>query len=495
MTRTGTGLRTASLRRRLVISTIVAVILVLGAAVAATEILVGAQLKATATAQLDDRVQRARSIHDTGADPAAVVTAAQGGGTTARLVTTDGRTYGNPDLDAEAPTPDPPQPGDPAAPPAAPLQPPGPPPSGTDSESVTTQLSDGSLLTVAVDTAAISDVRDQLRSVLVAVFLVALVLVGLVVVIIVRTSLRPLHHMTVLARRIASGARGDRLDPDRTNTEIGSAAAAFDQMLDSVEAAERRERATSARTRQFFDDAAHELRTPIAGIRAAAETLIRAGADADANVREELEVLLVRESGRAARLVDDLLSLARIDEGVVVDRRPVDLDALVAADIERLSVAAPGRTIEAHGRKGVVAEGDPLRLAQILANLTNNAVAYSPHDEPVSITISHTVHDIRLAVRDNGIGIPAGERERVFERLVRLDRARTIGSGSGLGLSIARDLARAHGGELECHGNGPENGSTFVLLLPRGLVTTSAPSRASQHRVASPQQAGRRALG
>ncbi|WP_052059993.1 HAMP domain-containing protein [Rhodococcoides fascians] len=249
MTKPGTGLRTASLRRRLVISTIVAVILVLGAAVAATEILVGAQLKATATAQLDDRVQRARSIHDTGADPAAVVTAAQGGGTTARLVTTDGRTYGNPDLDAEAPTPAPPQPGDPAAPPAAPLQPPGPPPSGTDSESVTTQLSDGSLLTVAVDTAAISDVRDQLRSVLVAVFLVALVLVGLAVVVIVRTSLRPLHQMTVLARRIASGARGDRLDPDRTNTEIGSAAAAFDEMLDSVEAAEQRERATSARTR------------------------------------------------------------------------------------------------------------------------------------------------------------------------------------------------------------------------------------------------------
>lgn len=315
-------LRTTSLRRRLIISTLAAVLVVLGAAVAATDILVGAQLKASATAQLDDRAERARSIHDSGADPAAVVTAAQGGGTTAQLVASDGRTYGNVDLAAVPISPTPLQAAGSNSPPPTPPVPPNPPPLGSDKLTKTIELSDGSLLTVAVDTAAISDVQNQLRSILIAVFAAAIALVGVSVVLIVRRSLKPLDHVTTLARRIASGNRGERLDPDRTDTEIGRAASAFDTMLDSVEAAETKERAASARTRQFFDDAAHELRTPIAGVQSAAETLIRTGSDASLDVREELEVLLVRESRRAARLVDDLLSLARIDEGIVIDHRP-----------------------------------------------------------------------------------------------------------------------------------------------------------------------------
>lgn len=134
--------------------------------------------------------------------------------------------------------------------------------------------------------------------------------------------------MTALAGQIARGRRGDRLSPTRTETELGRAAAAFDVMLDALEGAETQAWSSEERTRRFVADAAHELRTPITGIAAAAEAMLHYTDGADAEQRQRLELLLMRESHRAARLVDDLVNLACLDAGIELHREPVELCGL-----------------------------------------------------------------------------------------------------------------------------------------------------------------------
>jgi signal transduction histidine kinase len=284
--------------------------------------------------------------------------------------------------------------------------------------------------------------------------------------------------MTGLARSIAAGRRGGRLQPEREDTELGRTAAAFDEMLDALEGAEetaRRSEATARhaeglarqaegaarqaegmareaegmareaegvarrsedRMREFVADAAHELRTPVAGLQTAAETLIQLGPDASAAQREELELLLVRESRRAGTLVADLLELSRIDAGLQLHLGPVDLRELAEAQVARLRLVAPEVTVEIHGAATVTADAD--RLTQVLTNLVDNA------RQAGARTVRITVGPTGVLVEDDGTGVPPAARERIFARLVHGPHSK----GAGLGLAIARGVARAHGGDL-----------------------------------------------
>jgi signal transduction histidine kinase len=334
-------------------------------------------------------------------------------------------------------------------------------------------LSDGSLLTVAVDTAGIDDVRSQLRTVLIPLLLGALVLAGLLLTIVTRTALRPLDRMTRLAQGITRGQRGRRLAPERTDTELGRTAAAFDEMLDALDGAESRALASESRTRRFVADAAHELRTPIAGVQAASEAMLAAGPATDAVGRERLQVLVLGEARRASRLVDDLLSLASIDSGLELRLEPVDLTALLNAQAEQLRLLAPGLCVEVVAPPYTVL-ADQLRLTQVIANLFENARRYVPRPGRVMVRGTRHGSGVDVLVIDDGPGIAAQDRERIFDRLVRLDdaRARDNGStgttvGSGLGLAIARGIARSHGGELTCvPPTDPWTGAAFLLHLP-----------------------------
>jgi signal transduction histidine kinase len=298
--------------------------------------------------------------------------------------------------------------------------------------------------------------------------------------------------MTRLARDIARGQFGRRLNPSRTNTELGRTAAAFDEMLDTLEgalhattAAEARARASEQRIRTFVGDAAHELRTPIAGIRALAEAVVQQPADADPEDRQRMHLLLVREAARAGRLVDDLLDLARIDAGLQLRRTPTDLYDLAATQLDRMRMLHPDITFHLTGASAA-ADADPERVTQILANLLTNA-CQAMHDEHAGSTATRSVTvDIRavgdlaeVSVADSGPGIPADDRERVFDRLVRLDAARDHrADGSGLGLPIARGLARAHGGDLTCAAPAPDHpGAVFILHLPLTAVHEAAEPR------------------
>ncbi|MFI6679516.1 ATP-binding protein [Kribbella sp. NPDC050470] len=317
------------------------------------------------------------------------------------------------------------------------------------------QRTRGATLLLSADTALLADASARLRNVLLVSGAAAILITALALVIGMRFALAPLDAMTGLARSIAAGRRGGRLQPERADTELGRTAAAFDEMLDALEGAERTARRSEDRMREFVADAAHELRTPVAGLQTAAETLIQLGPDASASRREELELLLVRESRRAGTLVADLLELSRIDAGLQLHLAQVDLRHLADAQASRLRLVAPDRTIDVAGSATVTA--DPERLAQVLANLLNNARQAGAHS--IQIAVGPT----RLLVEDDGPGVPVEVRERIFHRLVHGPQS----SGAGLGLAIARGIVRAHGGDLTVTDRADgHRGAAFHLTLP-----------------------------
>ncbi|MEQ4548727.1 sensor histidine kinase [Nocardioides kribbensis] len=228
--------------------------------------------------------------------------------------------------------------------------------------------------------------------------------------------------------------------------------------------AEARAVDSEARLRDFVSDAAHELRTPVTGIRAAAEHVLRT--DPPREEREQVLVDLIREAQRAGRLVDDLLLMARIDRGLALVTGPVDLRS-VAEEVARSPRPGPAVVRVAGGP--VVAAADRDRVVQVLGNLVDNAVQAGARQ--VELRSSYDGDAAVVEVVDDGPGIPAADHERVFDRLVRLDPARERrAGGSGLGLSIARGLARAHGGELVCREPAGGAGTRMRLTLPAGAT-------------------------
>ena len=273
-----------------------------------------------------------------------------GGGIRAPPVTTDGSTYGDPTIRPDTlagPTvppplpppppgwlPPPPPPGwvPPRPPVVFPFPPPGAPPPDATATVVVHQLASGGRVILVADTTQTTALIQRLREVMVVGGLITLAMAALLLAVVTRTALRPLERLTTLARSITTGDRGQRLRPNRVNTELGRAAAAFDGMLDALEASEQR-------TRQFLADAAHELRTPITGIRATAEQSSGAAAQhedgAATNSQYRRAALLLTESRRAGRLVADMLDLSRIDAGLILEFADTDLVAIAEAERER----------------------------------------------------------------------------------------------------------------------------------------------------------------
>jgi two-component system OmpR family sensor kinase len=325
------------------------------------------------------------------------------------------------------------------------------------------RLSDGSTIRLTAGTGSVDEVLGELRWVMLGASAVFLLVAAGGLVLVVRRTMRPLDTMTEAARSIAYGDRGRRLRPARRDTEIGRVAVAFDEMLDAVEGAEHQALAAEARMRAFLSDAAHELRTPVAGIRAAADTLVRT--PLGPAEREDLAVHVVRQAGRAGRLVDDMLLMARVDRGLELDLVPVDLGAVARAEASRARLRAPELRVEVVEPAGAVGvSGDDDRLGQVLGNLLENAARATGGSGVVTVVVAAEDGYGVVRVTDDGPGIQEADRERVFDRLVRLDAARDDRSGgAGLGLPIARGIARAHGGDLVCP---PGEDTAFVLTLP-----------------------------
>lgn len=479
---------TPSLQRRvtLVVLALLAVLLmVLGVTI---DVTMGVLTRHNLHDRLLAETSRADALSAAHTSPDRIAAELNGGGIRGLVVTADGAAYGDrgisPDLTAgpvepppfyppPPPFPPPPPPyAPPYPPPPYPLPPPpGPPPDAT-ATAVVHPLPDGSRVILVADTTQTTQVTHQLRGLLIAAALVTLLVAALLLIAVSRAALRPLDRLTALATAITTGDRGRRLHPERTDTELGRAASAFDGMLDALETSERRarraadtaQRAETA-TRRFLVDAAHELRTPIAGIQVAAEQLANSASEHHDGSQYRRAALLFSDARRAGRLVSDMLDLSRIDAGLALERDDVDVAAVLDGEVDRAAMLAPQITVRRTGLPSLTLQADPTRLSQIVSNLLDNARRYTPAGGAITVDLRAGDDVAEVTVTDTGPGIPEQERDRVFERLVRLDtgRARDHG-GAGLGLAIARALARAHGGDLECLPH--EGGAQFRLVLP-----------------------------
>jgi len=217
--------------------------------------------------------------------------------------------------------------------------------------------------------------------------------------------------------------------------------------------------------REFLDDFSHEVRTPLAGLRSAVETLERDDLPAEDVVR--LRAVVGRQIGRIERLVTDLSELNRIETGeLVLDRRPVSLREIVEESVGDLERGRFAGTVTIDG--DVQVPVDRVRVQQIVANLLDNAARHGRPGGTIAVVIERQGNDAVVRVSDDGPGIPAAELERIFHRFYRVDRSRTQ-PGTGLGLAIAKHLTALHGGSIRAY-NRPEGGATFDVRFPIELT-------------------------
>jgi two-component system OmpR family sensor kinase len=414
MTATVDGrLRTGSLRRRVVLYSLAVLGLVLVVVSVLAEVFVGVQSRSDLVSRLNERATLADQLAAQHVAPDDLVDRVNGAAVRARLVTPDGTVHGvrrSPDPDvgphrtdwpwaldstpSPAPTsatPYPKHPAHPAKPRADRPRAGAAHRNGPYGPVLRRTLVDGSRLTLFGDSDELTAIQRRLGRLLLLLNVGGLALAGLALLATTRAALRPLETMTSLARSIAGGDRGRRLTPTRPDTELGRTAAAFDDMLDALEGAEHAARdaaraasSSEARTRRFVADAAHELRTPITGLRAAAEAVLSTRASGEE--RDRLLLLLVREAGRAGRLVEDLLALAQIDAGLRLVRAPVELLALAEAETERIRLLAPSLNVRCGGAPLVVS-GDARLLSQVLSNLLGNARRHTPAGGTIEVAV------------------------------------------------------------------------------------------------------------
>jgi two-component system, OmpR family, phosphate regulon sensor histidine kinase PhoR len=230
------------------------------------------------------------------------------------------------------------------------------------------------------------------------------------------------------------------------------------------------ERALEEAKSEFVATVSHELRTPMAGIYGAAQTLLREDIELDPGNRRTLLEIIATQAVRLSEITEEVLIASRLDRGELpVARERVDVGPLAAEAIEHMRARVPdANRLALDLEPGLPpASADPDRLQQVLLNLLDNAVKYSPNGGRVVLTVSAPTNGIRIAVADRGPGIPSAEQQRIFEKFYRLDTQLTrAGGGTGLGLYITRELVRRMGGTIGVESE-PGRGSTFTVDLPR----------------------------
>lgn len=342
----------------------------------------------------------------------------------------------------------------------------------------------GAVIALAAPLTGLEAAMGTLVSLLLVVGLATVAVVLAVAWLIVRRGLLPVERMSAAAARIAAGDLAHRAGVAHDETEVGRLGAAFDGMLDRLEIAfDQQRRALAARQegeerlRRFVADASHELRTPITAVRGYAE-LYRAGGLAQPGELAAAMDRIEGESRRMGSLVDDLLLLARLDQGRPLRRDRVDLSRVCADATADMRASAGSHPLVAAVEPGVTVTGDEDRLRQVVGNLLANVGVHTPAGTPAEVSLRPTADDqgagwAELRVADHGPGIAPEHAARVFDRFYRADPGRSRDSGgTGLGLAIAASIVAAHGGQLR-HEATPGGGASFAVLLP--LTGSSQP--------------------
>jgi two-component system OmpR family sensor kinase len=298
---------------------------------------------------------------------------------------------------------------------------------------------------------------------------VILAALGLVTWWVLRLGIRPIKRMTDAASSIAGGDLSHRVPESASSTEAGQLGVALNQMLGRIEDAFDVRAQSEDRLRQFVADASHELRTPVTTIRGYAE-LFRSGGLGEPRELEEAMRRTEQEAIRMGRLVDDMLTLAKLDQDRPLETRSVDLAVLMSDAARDAAAVAPGRSIRTDIEGPVVVTGDEDRLRQVLANVVGNALVHTPLGSAIELHLRRDGACAVVDVVDHGPGMPPEIVARVTERFFRADPSRTRHrGGSGLGLSIADAAIDAHGGDIRVQSIAGV-GTTVRITLPVGAA-------------------------
>jgi two-component system OmpR family sensor kinase len=323
----------------------------------------------------------------------------------------------------------------------------------------------GGTLVFARSLAELEQTETSAIAISVAVSAFVLLLLGLAADALVRLGLRPLTRMETTAGRIARGDFARRVHTSNPHTEPGRLAGAMNVMLDRLESEIAARTESESRMRRFLADASHELRTPLTSVRGFAELHRRGGGDTDEMMRR-----IEDAAARMGVLVNDLLTLAQLDEERPLDLRPVDLLEVAADTIRDARARVPGRQVRLAGLGDqlvpVSVVGDEERLRQVVANLVGNALAHTPPDASVTVSVGRSEGQAVLEVADTGPGVPPEHVPHLFDRLYRVGQGRSrAGGGAGLGLAIVAAIVRAHHGRVDLD-TAPGEGARFRVLLP-----------------------------
>ena len=297
--------------------------------------------------------------------------------------------------------------------------------------------------------------------------LLVLLLVGVISRAAIRLSMKPLTAVEGTAEAIANGDLSARLPDAKPDSEVGRLTTSLNRMLGRIEESFAVQRRSEEKLRRFVADASHELRTPLTAIRGFAE-LHRQGAISGEEKTRELVGRIESESKRMSALVEDLLTLARLDQARPLANEAVDVKKLTEEVVQAVRASNQSANITTkvpHDEVFII--GDSLKVYQALLNLVVNAATHTPAGTPIAITLIHNHDEVQIEVSDVGPGLTPEQQTRVFERFYRVDQSRTRNGaeGSGLGLSIVQAIMAAHHGSVDIESE-LGRGTTFTLTFP-----------------------------
>ena len=329
----------------------------------------------------------------------------------------------------------------------------------------TLQLPNGDQLVVAVP---ISDQTSTLHTLYVTELAVTAAAVFIILLggwWLIRVSLRPLADVEKTAEEIAVGQLDQRVPGAENGTEVGRLIRTFNMMLERIQSSFLAKEASQAQLKTFVSDASHELRTPIAAVSAYAQLFDRAVKTNSEDIPRIVSGIQT-ETRRMEGLVNDLLALARLDEGVQLDKRQVELVALCAERINVSKALDADWKIEIKANRPVEVYADPDRLSQVLDNLLGNIRSHTPRGTAATVTVEEDRAYARIVVSDDGPGMTQDQADHIFERFYRLDPSRTHAQGgAGLGLSIVAAIVQAHGGSISANSQ-LGHGLVVIILIP-----------------------------
>jgi two-component system, OmpR family, sensor kinase len=319
----------------------------------------------------------------------------------------------------------------------------------------------------------VNDTLERVRTIFAVGAFAALLLSGLALFVLTGLALGPLRRVTATAEEVAAGDLGRRTDV-RSRDEVGRLAAAFDRMIDRLEEAFSRVTESEQQMRRFLADASHELRTPLTALRGTSQVLLRAPDPGAPEITAAVEGIH-QEAVRLSNLVNDLLTLTRLDAEESLHPEEIPLAAFVDDFRDRYAGAWPARTVDfdRDAFDGARVWADPDAVRRMLLNVVDNAAKYSDPDTPIVVTADAGPEEVTIHVQDRGPGLTPQERERAFDRFYRGGdgRSRRPG-GSGLGLAIVQALAQRSGGSVSLD-TAPGRGTTVSLVLPTSGTGTA----------------------